>query len=93
MILVFLLLWYAVFSIIAFCLMGIDKHRAKHNRWRIPEMTLISTAYFGGFIGYILGMKLFHHKTSKWYFYINFIFALILHGILIYVLYKNGVLI
>lgn len=92
MIVTFLVIWYVTFSLVTFCLMGMDKYKAKHNKWRIPELTLIAFSYFGGFIGIAAGMYLFHHKTRKWYFYLNFIFALFLHSLLLYTLYTNGLL-
>ncbi len=58
----------AVINIIAFILYGVDKHRARHQRWRISEKTLIGVAVFGGSVGAILGMYFFHHKTKHWYF-------------------------
>jgi uncharacterized membrane protein YsdA (DUF1294 family) len=45
--------------------MGIDKNRARKNRWRIPEATLLLFAFLGGSIGSLGGMYLFHHKTRK----------------------------
>jgi uncharacterized membrane protein YsdA (DUF1294 family) len=42
---------------------GIDKWKAKHNKWRIPEATLLILAAVGGSIGALCGMKFFHHKT------------------------------
>lgn len=48
-----------------------DKHKARKNKWRIPERTLIATALLGGSVGCILGMKLFHHKTKHPVFYIG----------------------
>lgn len=45
-------------------LMGIDKHRARTRRWRIPEKTLFLTAALGGSPGVWAGMYLFRHKTK-----------------------------
>lgn len=57
-----------VINLIGFALMGIDKHKAKMKKWRIPEKTFfIVTALFGG-IGSMLGMYTFRHKTKHWYF-------------------------
>jgi uncharacterized membrane protein YsdA (DUF1294 family) len=42
---------------------GIDKWKAKHNKWRIPEATLLGLAVVGGSVGAWLGMKVWHHKT------------------------------
>ena len=50
-------------SLIGFALMGIDKFKAKHDRWRIPERTLMLIALLGGSPGVWLGMRVFHHKT------------------------------
>lgn len=54
---------FSVMSLVAFCAFGIDKYKARHDRWRIPESTLLLIAFFGGAIGAYLGMKAFHHKT------------------------------
>ena len=51
-------------NLAGFILMGVDKYKARHDRWRIPERTLfLATALFGG-LGGVLGMKVFHHKTK-----------------------------
>ena len=60
----YFLILYAVMGIIAFCTYGIDKYRAKHDMWRIPEKTLLLLALLGGALGVYLGMKTFHHKTQ-----------------------------
>ena len=52
-------------NVITFFTYGIDKLKAKKDMWRVPEKVLILMAVFGGSIGAILGMKLFHHKTQK----------------------------
>ncbi|MDE5764927.1 MAG: DUF1294 domain-containing protein [Ruminococcus sp.] len=46
-----------------------DKKKAKNNQWRIKESTLLFLGIFGGSIGAVAGMKKFHHKTKKWYFW------------------------
>lgn len=61
---IFLLCYLGLINVIAFLLMGIDKRRAKQNRWRIKERTLFLTAVLGGSIGAMLGMQLFRHKTK-----------------------------
>ena len=50
-------------SVVAFCAFGIDKYKARHDGWRIPEKTLLLIALLGGAIGAFAGMKAFHHKT------------------------------
>ena len=58
-----LLVYLAVMSLIAFAAFGLDKFKAKTNRWRIPERTLFLLAILGGGPGAFLGMKVFRHKT------------------------------
>lgn len=58
----FLILFLA-FNVITFFIYGLDKLKAKNNMWRIPESTLLLLALFGGSIGALLGMKVWHHKT------------------------------
>ena len=50
-------------NIVSFFLYGIDKYKAKKNKWRIPEATLLMIAVIGGSIGAWVGMRLWHHKT------------------------------
>lgn len=56
---------------LTFIFYGMDKFYAKKNMWRIKEIFLISMGIFGGGFGGLLGMKYFHHKTRKFYFYIS----------------------
>ena len=59
------LLWYLLLiNAVAFGLMLVDKFKARKNRWRIPERTLMLSAAFGGSIGALLGMYTFRHKTK-----------------------------
>ena len=83
----YLLLYLAVINIIAFAMYGIDKSKAKHNKWRISENALILVAVFGGSIGAYSGMQIFRHKTKHLKFTVGVpvIFVLqILLGILIW---------
>ncbi len=59
-----LIVYYLVaVNVVTFFLYGIDKFKAKHSMWRIPEATLLGLAVIGGSIGALLGMKVWHHKT------------------------------
>ena len=60
-----------IMNILAFCLMGIDKHSASTRQWRIPERVLFGAALLGGSAGAWAGMYLFHHKTRHWYFVVG----------------------
>ena len=54
---------FAVWNLVVFLVYGIDKRRAKKEKWRISEKTLILMALFFGGTGALLGMGVFHHKT------------------------------
>ena len=58
------LIYLAVINVVTFLLYGIDKFKAQHARWRIPESVLIGLAVFGGSIGAWLGMMVWRHKTQ-----------------------------
>lgn len=60
-----------IMNMLAFCLMGIDKHRARTRQWRIPERVLFGAALLGGSAGAWAGMYLFHHKTRHWCFVVG----------------------
>ena len=64
---------YAFFlNLLLFAMMGIDKQRAVHQKYRIAEKKLFLVALIGGAIGGTIGMYLFRHKTKHWYFKYGF---------------------
>ncbi len=74
-----LVCYLLLINIFSFVMYGIDKRRAVRGKWRIPEKTLLLTAFGGGSIGALAGMCLFHHKTRKLKFLILVPLALVLH--------------
>ena len=84
----YILLYLLAVILLLFAVMGIDKYKAKHQLWRIPERTLFVLAAIGGSLGGILGMRIFHHKTLHPQFRYGFpailILQLILAGFLVY---------
>ena len=60
----YILLWLAGINLLALVLCGIDKWKARRDRWRIPEKTLFLSAILGGSVGLLVGMYLFRHKTK-----------------------------
>ena len=58
------LIYLLIINAAAFALMLADKWKAKKNRWRIPEATLMGVAALGGSIGALAGMYLVRHKTQ-----------------------------
>ena len=59
----YLLAYLLIINAAGFLLMRSDKARARKNRWRIPEATLMTIAALGGSVGSLLGMYTFRHKT------------------------------
>lgn len=57
------LIYLAGINVITFFVYGIDKWKARRDRRRISEATLLGLAVMGGSIGAWLGMKVWHHKT------------------------------
>ena len=60
----YLLIYLLLINALGFLLMLIDKWKAKHHRWRIPEATLMGVAALGGSVGSLLGMYTVRHKTK-----------------------------
>jgi len=57
--------YLATVNALSYALFGYDKQQAKSGGWRVPERTLWLTALFGGWIGGMIAMEHFHHKTKK----------------------------
>lgn len=72
---------YAIIAmnILTFAVYGIDKLKAKHGKWRIPELTLLALAFAGGSIGAYCGMKVWRHKTKHKKFCYGVPLIIILH--------------
>ena len=58
------LVYLAVITVVTFLVYGIDKWKAQHKRWRIPENVLLGLAAIGGSVGAWLGMQVWRHKTQ-----------------------------
>ena len=59
-----LLFYLLLINAAGLALMLVDKWKAKKNRWRVRESTLLLVAALGGSIGSLAGMYLFRHKTQ-----------------------------
>lgn len=55
---------YLIWNFITLIVMGIDKIKARGNRWRIAEKILLGLGFFMGAVGIFAGMHLFRHKTQ-----------------------------
>ena len=52
-------------NLLAVLAFALDKYRAVHGEWRIPERTLLTIAAAGGTIGAIVASERLRHKTHK----------------------------
>ena len=68
-----LLIRYVLFiNIFTFIIRGVDKRKSQAQKRRISEKTLLILTTIGWWIGAILGMQAFHHKTIKGKFLTRF---------------------
>jgi uncharacterized membrane protein YsdA (DUF1294 family) len=66
--------------------MGIDQRMASKHRRRISEAQLIAPTLLGGFLGVLLGMIVFRHKTRKKSFWLKLLLTLIAYSAAMYFL-------
>ena len=60
-----LIVYYLIaVNLMAFLMYGLDKWKAIHHRWRIPEAELLCIALVGGALGAYGAMVAFRHKTK-----------------------------
>ena len=78
-----------IINLIGFFIMLIDKQRAIHKEWRIPQKTIIGISILGGTIGMLIGMSSFRHKTKHKKFTIGvpFIFLIQICIVILYLKY------
>ena len=83
-----LILYFLTINALGFLLMLADKHRARKNRWRIPEATLMGVAVLGGSIGSLIGMYTARHKTKHPKFTVGIPLILIVQLTAAYFVYR-----
>ena len=81
--------YIAIVSIICFIMYGVDKSRAKKDKWRIKEQTLLMTGFIGGAPGGLIGRLAFRHKTKHWYFFVINVLSIALWVFFIVKIYGN----
>lgn len=59
-----LAIYLIVINLVGVIVNIIDKEKAKHRKWRIPEATLWTIAALGGSVGTYATMKIIRHKTK-----------------------------
>ena len=85
----YLILFLLITNLITFIVFGIDKRKAVKGRWRIPEKTLLLMGIVFGSVGQLLGMKVFRHKTNKWYFWFCGMLSLAVQIVIVYKIFTN----
>ena len=89
----YFLIAFAVWNLVVFVIYGMDKRRAKKDKWRISEKTLILLALFFGGTGALIGMGVFHHKTKHKKFQIGVPLLTLLNyaciGAVLWLIYRN----
>lgn len=78
---------WAIWNVITFFLMGVDKLIAKLDGWRISEATLLGTAFCMGGVGSFLGSRIFHHKTRKKKFQIGLPLAIVVNAAVVVIIW------
>ncbi len=87
------IIYFIGVNLFGFLEMGIDKYKAKHHMWRIPENTLLLVSFLGGSIGSFIGMKLFRHKTLHPQFKYGIPAFFIINIITIYFIFTNFIIV
>jgi uncharacterized membrane protein YsdA (DUF1294 family) len=67
-------------------MMGFDKLSAKAGSERVPEMWFFLISLAGGFVGVVVGMLAFRHKTRKTSFQIKIATAAVLSALILFFL-------
>lgn len=78
-----------IWNFIVFLFYAIDKYKAIHQLWRIPEKILITQSILGDGLGAFLGGKICHHKTQKTYFLVSWYLGLAIDLILVVFILKT----
>ncbi len=60
-----LLVYLGTISAAAVFVTVLDKWKAQHGKWRIPEATLLLFSVLGGSLAMLVTMRCIHHKTRK----------------------------
>lgn len=81
----YILIYLVIINLLGAFVNIIDKQKAKHKKWRIPEATLWLFGILGGSFGSYITMKAIRHKTKHKAFMIGMpLLTVIQTAILIY---------
>ena len=85
----FILIYLLLINAAGFLLMLLDKQKARKNKWRIPEASLMTVAALGGSIGSLMGVYTVRHKTKHLKFTAGIPVILVIQIILAIFLYLH----
>ncbi|HHX59914.1 MAG TPA: DUF1294 domain-containing protein [Epulopiscium sp.] len=83
------MIYLMAINLVGFIAMFVDKQRAIHKKWRIPEKRLFLIVAIGGSLGGIIGMSIFRHKTKHPKFQYGFPIIFIIQIALTYMILIN----
>ncbi len=83
--LIIYLIAIAAMSLVTFIAYAWDKRQAVKGNRRVSEKALLLLTFLGGAVGALIGSRLCHHKTKKWYFTAVIVLSLLIQaGIALY---------
>lgn len=85
----FILIYWAVISLVSVIITIKDKRAAINHKWRVPEATLMLLGFLGGAEAMLLTMKIIRHKTKHLKFMLGLPAEIILHIALILFLFYS----
>ena len=85
----FILIYWAVISLVSVIITIKDKRAAVNHKWRVPEATLMLLGFLGGAEAMLLTMKIIRHKTKHLKFMLGLPAEIILHIALILFLFYS----
>lgn len=80
-------MWLLLANVLTFVIYGVDKLAARKDWRRVPEVTLLTLGFVGGWGGAMVGQQLFRHKTQKQPFKTYFIISMIASILLMAAIY------
>lgn len=85
----YILLYFALVSLVAIIVTVSDKIRAKRNGWRTPESTLLIITALGGSVAMYLTMLFVRHKTKHIKFMLGIPIIILFQAVVVVFLFRN----
>ena len=79
-----LLAWIGLTTVLAFLLFAYDKFMAGRSGRRVSEFNLVLVSALGGWLGGLLAMLVFRHKTAKRSFQLKYAASFLVWSGLLY---------